>query len=72
MSEEEKLQLRELHEFFMKPPVAGKPNRAQQIDDLLSAVRAGKMGARLALYVAGALVALGGGMNALKQMGILK
>ena len=58
MTEDQAQKLDELHDFFMKPPLAGKPSRAQQIDDVLVAVRTGKLSVRALLWSAGALAAV--------------
>jgi hypothetical protein len=34
--------VKDIHSFFYKPPVEGKESRAQQIDELLFAARAGR------------------------------
>jgi len=59
MTEEEHNLIREVHEFWFKPPIEGKPNRAAQIDEVLGAVRAGKIGTRLLLWAAGIIAAFG-------------
>lgn len=66
MDDKEREQLQQLHDFFMKPPVPGKPTRAQRIDDVLTAVTSGKMTMRVILWAAGALVAVGAAWSQLK------
>lgn len=58
MTEDQGSKLDELHDFFMKPAVEGRPSRAQEIDDLLLTVRAGKLGWRIILSVCGLVIAL--------------
>ncbi|KQI68686.1 hypothetical protein AN189_07195 [Loktanella sp. 3ANDIMAR09] len=58
MSPDEKQKLDDLHDFFLKPRAPGKPSRAAQIDDLLEAVRAGKLTARAVLWLAGAAISI--------------
>ncbi|WP_157057477.1 hypothetical protein [Loktanella sp. 3ANDIMAR09] len=69
MTEDERTKLDELHDFFLKPRAPGKPSRASQIDDLLEAVRAGKLTGRVILWVAGAIIAL---VGAAKGLGFMK
>lgn len=57
MTDEEHSMIKEVHEFLFKAPVEGKPNRAVQLDEIMSAVRAGKMGTRLLLWMSGVIVA---------------
>ena len=52
--------------WLFSPPLEGKPNRAQQLDELLSGVRAGKLGFRVALYLAGFVAAMGAAYGTLK------
>lgn len=66
MDDHERQQLEELHDFFMKPAIKGKPSRAEQIDDILATVRTGKMSVRAFLWVCGAIVAMVAAYNALK------
>ncbi|WP_157057529.1 hypothetical protein [Loktanella sp. 3ANDIMAR09] len=58
MNDEEREKLDDLHDFFIKPRAPGKPSRASQIDDLLEAVRAGKLTGRVILWVAGAIITM--------------
>ena len=60
MTEEQSKQIQELHDFFMKPQGPGRPTRAKMIDDLLAAVRAGKIGGRAVLWLCGAVIAISG------------
>ena len=59
MTEEEHQMIKRTHDFWFAPHVEGKPTRAEQIDELLSGVRAGKLGFRVALYLAGFVAAVG-------------
>lgn len=54
------------NDFLYRPPIEGKGPRAEQIDALLSGVRAGKLGFRVTLYLAGFVAALGGALGTLK------
>jgi hypothetical protein len=58
MTEDEHTMIKEVHEFLFKAPVEGKPNRAVQLDEIMSAVRAGKMGTRILLWLSGVVVAI--------------
>ena len=66
MTEDERTQLRELHDFLLKPTGPGKPSRAEQIDDALAGFRAGKLTARFTLWLAGFIVAVLAAWNAVK------
>ena len=57
MTDDEHNMIREVHEFLFRPPVEGRPNRAVQLDEIMSAVRAGKMGTRILLWLSGVFVA---------------
>lgn len=46
-------------DFLFQPHIQGKPTRAEQLDELLSAVRAGKIGTRITLWIAGVIAAFG-------------
>lgn len=59
MTEKEREQLQNLHDFFFKSHLEGKPTRAEQLDEVLMAVRAGKFGSRIILWLAGFVAALG-------------
>jgi len=59
MTEEEHGMIKEVHEFLFKSPMEGKPNRAVQLDEIMSAVRAGKLGTRVLLWLSGMVVAVG-------------
>ena len=48
-----------LYDYLMKPPVEGRPSRAQQLDDLLVGVRTGKLTIRAFMWFAGAVAAIG-------------
>lgn len=47
------------HDFLFDPPIEGKPPRSEQLDELLSTVRAGKLGGRAILWLAGFIAAVG-------------
>lgn len=50
--------MKRVHDWLFDPPIEGGNTRAKQLDDLLSAVRAGKLGGRATLWLAGAVAAL--------------
>lgn len=50
--------LRELYEFFLKPPHEGQPSRAAQIDMLLVGVNTGRLVFKTLLFVAAMLIAV--------------
>lgn len=66
MNDDEHDKLSALHDYFMKPELPGKKTRAQEIDELLSAARAGKLGARAVLWVLGFVAAAGAAWGATK------
>lgn len=66
MTEEENRMVRELHDYFMVPEIEGKPSRAKQIDDVLMAARAGKMGARAVLWLCGFIISISATWSAIK------
>lgn len=70
MTDDEKKKLDELHAFFMRPRAPGRPSRAQDLDDVLMAVRTGKMGVRALLWFCGAIAAIAAAWVQLK--GFLK
>lgn len=45
------------HTYLFDPPIKGKPPRSEQIDEVLSTVRAGKLGGRALLWLAGMIAA---------------
>lgn len=68
MTEQEKIDA--LYDFFLKETVPGTGNtRAKQIDELLTAAKSGKFIARVALWGAGAIVAIGSAWIMLKGNG---
>lgn len=69
MTDSERQKLEEIHDFFFKPSLSGKPNRAEQIEDVLSVVRTGKISARIVLYLAGGIVALAAAWNQITGWG---
>jgi hypothetical protein len=58
--------LEEKSDFWHKPSVAGGRTRAQQVEDLLSALRAGGLVSRALLWVAGLIIAAGTVWSTLK------
>lgn len=57
---EDKLdKLEDQSDFWHKPPVAGARTRAQQVEDVLTAIRAGRLVSRGLLWIAGAIIAIG-------------
>lgn len=67
MTEDEKAKLDDLHRYFMVEPLPGKKSRAQEIDDLLTAARAGKLTARAVLWVMGFIAAFGAAWAAIRS-----
>ena len=61
--------VRRAHDFLFVPPIEGKPNRAEQVDELLGAVRAGKIGTRIVLWLCGLVAAIGVAITTLKAGG---
>ena len=57
MTDDEHEMIKRVHDFLFAPPIEGKPARSEQLDEVLSAVRAGKMGTRLLLWLAGLFAA---------------
>lgn len=49
----------DLHSFFMRRELPHKKTRAEEIDEILATVRAGKIGARLTLWGLGFIAAVG-------------
>jgi hypothetical protein len=56
----------ELHRFWMVPQGPKRPSRAEEIDQLLAGVRAGRFSVRAILWLAGAALSIGA---ALKMFG---
>lgn len=54
------------NKWLFEPPIVGKPSRAQQLDDLMAGVRAGKMSFRVVLYAAGFVAAMGTAFGTVK------
>lgn len=69
MTPEEHDKIEDVHDFLFRPAVAGQMTRAQKLDDLLNAVSAGKLGARVVLWLAGAIVGVAGALAILKGWG---
>jgi hypothetical protein len=52
--------LREIHAYLFKPPMTGGKSRAEQLDNLLSILRSGKMSGRVLIWLGGgAMAAIG-------------
>lgn len=66
MQENDRQKLDDLHRFFMEPPRPGRPSRADQIDNLLTAVQTGKLSVRALLWLAGGLAVLAGAYSQIK------
>ena len=49
--------------------IEGKTSRAEQIDEVLTAVRAGKLGTRIVLWICGLIAAVGAAYAAIKGRG---
>ena len=60
MTPSEQKMLEEIHRFLIEPRGPKLSSRAEEIDVALDAVRAGKLGARAVLWVAGAISAVVG------------
>ncbi len=69
MTEDEHDMIKEVHDFLFKPPLEGKESRARQLDEIMSAVRAGKMGTRILLWAAGVIAAFAALASQLKGLG---
>ncbi len=48
--------LKELHDFFMRPPHEGQPSRATQIDTLLVGVNTGRVIFKSMIFLTGVLI----------------
>lgn len=59
MTEEEHKMIARVHDYLFHPPVEGKTSRAEQLDEVLVAVRAGKLGTRALLWLSSLVVAAG-------------
>lgn len=68
MNEAERMMLKELHDFWMKPSRKGRKSRAEQIDDVLTTVQTGRLTFRAVLYLAGALVGLSVSWEHIKEL----
>jgi len=66
ISEDEHTKLAALHDFFMKPPLPGKPSRADQLDEILNGYRTGKMSIRAFIWLCGVVVAIAAAYSAVK------
>lgn len=66
MTPEQQKQLTEIHHFLLAPRGPNQPSRAEEIDEALNAVKAGKFGARAVLWSAGFIAAMGAAWTAIK------
>ncbi len=57
MTDQQKID--DLHRFWMAPQGPGRPSRAQEIDQILAGVRAGKFSVRAILWLVGAGLSVG-------------
>lgn len=57
MTDDEHAMMKRVHDYLFHPPMEGKPTRAAQLDEVLGAVRAGKLGTRVLLWLAGIVAA---------------
>ena len=57
MTEDEHEMIRRVHDWLFKPNIEGKPPRAELLDDVMTAIRAGKLWVRVLLYLMGAIAA---------------
>ncbi|MGB0855385.1 MAG: hypothetical protein ACPGSI_18960 [Pikeienuella sp.] len=71
MTDEQAKKLDDLHEFLFGtiPGVPSSKSRAEQVEDLLKAYRAGSFMARLSLWAAGLITAVGTAYLMLKGSG---
>ena len=58
----------EIHTFLMKPTGPGRPSRAREIDEALTAIRAGRLIARLSLWTVGFVAAVGAAWVSIKGL----
>ncbi|WP_299663824.1 hypothetical protein [uncultured Ruegeria sp.] len=58
MTDEEHKMIAKVHDWLFEPPMEGRDNRAKQLDDVMAAIRAGKLGGRATLWIAGAIAAV--------------
>lgn len=70
MTEEQARMIQRVHDFWFVPPLEGKPTRAEQTDEILAAVRAGKIGTRIVLWLAGLVIAVGAAVAVFKSGGV--
>lgn len=69
MTEEQDKIIRRVHDWLFVPPMEGRDNRAKQLDDVMAAIRAGKLGGRATLWAAGAIAAILTAYAQLKGLG---
>ena len=58
MTDDQSKKIDELHTFFFDPPIKGGANRAQQIEEVLTAVRTSRNMARAVLWIVGFATAI--------------
>lgn len=68
MTDEEHAMIKRLDSWLFVPPIAGQPSRAEQLDQFLSGLRAGKFTARAFLYLCSAIVGVILAYNAIKGL----
>lgn len=59
MDEQEMEKLDEIHAFFFQEHIKGQPSRAQQIDEVLMAVRTGRNAFRAVAWMLGGVALIG-------------
>lgn len=57
MTEDERQMVKRTHDFWFVPAHPGRKTRAEQMDDLLTAVNTGKLTVRAGLWLAGVIAA---------------
>lgn len=58
MTDEDRHRLDFMYDYLIQPTGPGRTSRAEELDKLLAAVSAGRMGARALLWLAGAIIAV--------------
>lgn len=56
-----------IDDYLMKPPGPGRKTRAQELDELLAAKRAGSLAARAVLWLLGFIAAVGAAVTYVKS-----
>ncbi len=57
--DEHKEMVRRVHDWLFEPPIEGQTTRAEQLDRVMAGIRAGRIGARVLLWIAGFVAAIG-------------